>query len=214
VLLLCWVAVPIVFFWLWPVKGYQYLLPIAVPLAVLAGRTLASPRLVSRGLGAAGIAIVAVSLLVPTWNRVDAAGSGSFLAGSGGLPGGRETGRWIDANVPAGATFMTIGPSMANLVQFYGHRKAYGLSVSPNPLNRNPSYEPLKNPDRALRQDEIQYIVWDTFSASRSPSFSRKLLGYAKRFNGRAVHVAVLPAKSRSGRTAKKPAIVVYEVRP
>jgi hypothetical protein len=214
VLLLCWVAVPVVFFCLWPVKGYQYLLPIAVPLAVLAGRTLASPRLVHRGLGAAGITIVAVSLLVPTWDRVEGAGNGSFLAGSGGLPGGRETGRWIDANVPAGATFMTIGPSMGNLVQFYGHRKAYGLSVSPNPLNRNPSYEPLENPDRSLRQDEIQYVVWDTFSASRSPSFSRKLLGYAKRFNGRAVHLAVLPARSPSGRTVKKPAIVVYEVRP
>ena len=26
---------------------------------------------------------------------------------------------------------MTIGPSMANILQFYGHRKAYGLSVSP-----------------------------------------------------------------------------------
>ena len=214
VLLLCWVAVPVVFFQLWPVKGYQYLLPIAVPLAVLAGRALASPRLVSRGLAAACVAIVGVSLLVPTWDRVASAGTGSFLAGSGGLPGGRETGEWIDANVPEGSTFMTIGPSMANLVQFYGHRRAYGLSVSPNPLNRNPSYEPLPNPDRALRHDEIQYIVWDTFSASRSPSFSRKLLGYAKRYNGRAVHLASLPARSPSGRTVQKPAIVVYEVRP
>jgi Dolichyl-phosphate-mannose-protein mannosyltransferase len=214
VLLLCWVAVPVVFFQLWPVKGYQYLLPIAVPLAVLAGRTLASPRLVSRGLVAAGVAIVGVSLLVPSWDRVSSAGTGSFLAGSGGLPGGRETGEWIDANVPEGSTFMTIGPSMANLVQFYGHRQAYGLSVSPNPLNRNPSYEPLPNPDRALRHDEIQYIVWDTFSASRSPSFSRKLLGYAKRYNGRAVHLASLPARSSTGRTVQKPAIVVYEVRP
>ena len=67
---------------------------------------------------------------------------------------------------------MTIGPSMANLVQYYGRRSAYGLSVSPNPLNRNPSYEPLVNPDQALRDNEIQYVVWDTFSASRSPKFS------------------------------------------
>ena len=68
---------------------------------------------------------------------------------------------------------MTIGPSMANLVQYYGHRRAYGLSVSPNPLNRNPSYEPLPNPDQALRDNEIQYVVWDTFSASRSPKLLR-----------------------------------------
>jgi MFS family permease len=213
-LLVCWIAVPVAFFQLWPVKGYQYLLPVAVPLAVLAGRTLASRRLVSRGVAAAAVTIVGISLLLPTWDRVASAGAGGFLAGAGGLPGGRETGEWIDANVPEGASFMTIGPSMANLVQFYGHRKAYGLSVSPNPLNRNPSYEPLANPDRALRDDEIQYVVWDTFSAGRSPSFSRRLLGYAKRFNGRAVHAEVLPATGASGRTVKRPAIVVYEVRP
>ena len=35
-LLLCWIAVPVAFFQLWPVKGFQYLLPIAPPIAVLA----------------------------------------------------------------------------------------------------------------------------------------------------------------------------------
>ena len=42
-LLLAWIAVPVLFFTLWPVKGFQYLLPIGPPLAVLAGRTLARP---------------------------------------------------------------------------------------------------------------------------------------------------------------------------
>ena len=93
-------------------------------------------------------------LLLATVARIDAPDDGTALAGSGGLPAGREAGEWIDANVPEGSTFMTIGPSMANLVQFYGHRRAYGLSVSPNPLNRNPSYEPLPNPDQALRDSE------------------------------------------------------------
>jgi hypothetical protein len=103
---------------------------------------------------------------------------------------------------------------MANLVQYYGHRKAYGLSVSPNPLNRNPSYEPLLNPDRAIRQNELQYVVWDTFSAARSPGFSRKLLRYADRYNGRVVHAEVLQAETARGERAERPAIVVYEVRP
>jgi hypothetical protein len=213
-LLLCWIAVPVAFFQLWPVKGFQYLLPVAPALAVLAGRAL-SGRWASRPpLGVLATATVGVSLLVPTWNRIEGSARGSLLAGAGGLPGGREAGRWIDEHVPLGATAMTIGPSMANLVQYYGHRRAYGLSVSPNPLNRNPSYEPLTNPDQALRDNEVQYIIWDTFSASRSPKFSSRLLRYAARYNGRAVHSELLPAAGARGVTARMPAIVVFEVTP
>ena len=214
-LLLSWILVPVAFFQLWPVKGFQYLLPIAPPLALLAGHALSRlPSPSSRGLQALAGAIVALSLIVPAWERVEGRRPETFLAGSGGLPGGREAGEWIDDSVPKGSIFMTIGPSMANLVQYYGHRKAYGLSVSPNPLNRNPSYEPLINPDRAIRDNELQYLVWDTFSATRSPSFSEKLLGYADRYDGRIVHTQVLPATTALGESADRPAIVVFEVRP
>jgi 4-amino-4-deoxy-L-arabinose transferase-like glycosyltransferase len=213
-LLLCWIVVPVVFFQLWPVKGYQYLLPIAPALAVLAGRALSGRWASSPTFGVIATATVGVSLLIPTWNRIEGPTESSLLAGAGGLPGGREAGRWIDEHVPLGATAMTIGPSMANLVQYYGHRRAYGLSVSPNPLNRNPSYEPLANPDQALRDNEVQYIVWDTFSASRSPTFSDRLLRYAARYHGRAVHSELLRATGARGLTARRPAIVVFEVRP
>jgi Dolichyl-phosphate-mannose-protein mannosyltransferase len=214
-LLVSWIAVPVVFFSLWPVKGFQYLLPIAPPLAVLAGRALSRlPRPAGRGARSLGVAIVALSLLVPTWQRVQGARPDTFLAGSGGLPGGREAGKWIDENVPEGSAFMTIGPSMANLVRYYGRREAYGLSVSPNPLNRNPSYEPLINPDRAIRDSEVQYVVWDTFSAARSEGFSERLLEYVDRYDGRVVHTEVLPARTALGESADRPAIVVFGVRP
>ena len=214
-LLLSWIVVPVVFFQLWPVKGFQYLLPVAPAVAVLAGRALSRlPAPGRRGLQALAVAVVAVSLLVAAWDRVDGSRPDSFLAGSGGLPGGRETGEWIDDHAPAGAAFMTIGPSMANLVQYYGRRRAYGLSVSPNPLNRNPSYEPLVNPDRAIRDSELQYLIWDAFSAGRSGRFSDRLLAYADRYDGRVVHTEVLPARTRRGESVDRPAIVVFEVRP
>ena len=110
---------------------------------------------------------------------------------------------------------MTIGPSMANLVQYYGRRQAYGLSVSPNPLNRNPSYEPLVNPDRALRDNEIQYVVWDAFSASRSPEVlaqAAALRGPLRRPGGPQRGAAGHAALDRPDR--RRPAIVVFEVRP
>jgi hypothetical protein len=116
--------------------------------------------------------------------------------------------------VPRGAHLLTVGPSMANIIQFYGHRKAYGLAVSPNPLNRNPSYEPVMNPDKEIRSNELQYLVWDAYSGARSKFFSRSMLRFADRYHGRVVHTETVPTKTKEGRTVRKPVIVIYEVRP
>ncbi len=109
---------------------------------------------------------------------------------------------------------MTIGPSMANIIEFYGERIAYGLAVSPNPLHRNPSYEPVINPDLRFRTGEIQYVIWDSFSAARSPFFSDKLLAYAEKYKGRVVHTQAVSVPTAEGVTALKYIIVIYEVRP
>ena len=97
---------------------------------------------------------------------------------------------------------------MANIIGYYGHRQAYGLSVSPNPLHRNPSYEPVANPDYALRHGQMQFVVWDMWSAGRSSHFSKRLLTLARRFHSRVVHTEYVGAGA-----ARRPAIVVYAVR-
>jgi hypothetical protein len=140
--------------------------------------------------------------------------STSFLAGTGGVPGGREVGYWIQSNVPAEATFMTIGPSMANIIKFYGHRNAYGVSVSPNPLHRNPSYDPVYNPDYQIRMGDLQYLVWDSYSAERTSFFSDKMLFYVKKFNGRAVLTQTVPVTTPDGSIVQKPVIIIYQVHP
>jgi hypothetical protein len=235
-LLIAWIAIPTVFFQLWPVKGFQYLLPCAPAVAVLAAwaimRGLAEPRAAAAragaprarrhrllalrgpGVAAAAVAVTAVSLLVPAVHQIQPRKSLTFLAGSGGVPGGREAGRWIDKHVPEGARMLSIGPSMANIVQFYGRRKTFGVAVSPNPLHRNPAYEPLPNPDLLIRHNELQYLVWDAFSAARSPFFSRRILRYADRFHGRLIHSETIDVETGDGKTAKKPLISIYEVRP
>lgn len=239
-LLICWIAATVVVFELWPVKGYQYLLPVVAPVAVLAARGLLSvplpdrlvvprrrapalsrpvPRsLAGRDTGtlvrAAATAVVVVSLLVPTWLAVNRNDDATFLAGSGGVPGGREAGRWLAGHTPAGSRVLTLGPSMANILQYYGHRQCFGLSVSPNPLHRNPSYTPLPNPDSALRHNEMQYIAWDRFSAQRSTFFSESLLGLARRYHGRVVHSETVMGTDAHGGAVRVPVIVIYEVRP
>jgi hypothetical protein len=223
-LLLSWIVVPTVFFCLWPVKGYQYLLPIAPALAVLAGRAVAGwpaaarLRSMRRWPRRPAIAIPAVliagSLLAGSWSRISPSPSASLLAGAGGLPAGREAGQWIARNVPKGAELVTVGPSMGNVLAFYGGHRAYGLSVSPNPLNRNPSYTPLVNPDFAVREGQVQYAVWDAFSASRSPFFAQRLMRYVERYRGRLVHQETLPMRTPDGRTARRTAVAIYVMRP
>ena len=117
-------------------------------------------------------------------------------------------------HIPVGSTMLAIGPSMANILEFYGHRKVYGLSVSANPLRRNPVYEAVRNPDLMIRHNDIQYVVWDSFSASRSRFFADKILSYARRYNGRVVHSETLLVNSASGGKVRKPLIVIYGVRP
>ena len=223
-LLLCWIIVPTAFFQLWPTKGFQYLLPIAPPIAVLAGRAIARwwpedififTKRIARGwVKTSTVAVIAVSLLLSSIGLIRPATSGTFIAGTGGVPGGREAGEWVQTNIPVGATLMTIGPSMANILQFYGHRKAYGLSVSPNPLRRNPSYPPILNPDMQIRNGDIQYVVWDSFSAERSSFFSDGVLRFVKRYHGRVIHSQSVTVTLADGSTVEKPVVIIYEVRP
>lgn len=210
-LLLTWIGVPLVFYELWPVKGYQYLLPLAPAVVVLAGRALGALSRAPRDEDALGrlarvvvIGVVLASGAILSYSTITATPS-DFLAGAGPLPGGREAGRWVRTNVPRGAQLMAIGPSMANVVQFYGDRKVYGLSVSSNPHDRNPVYQPTPNPDLVFRNGRIQYVVWDAYSADRSSHASERLLRYVEKYHGRLVH---------EERAAGRRAIAIYEVRP
>jgi hypothetical protein len=223
-LLVPWIVVPVVFFQLWPTKGFQYLLPIALVIAVLAARVFAlwAPEVIRQTgrnlsfgwLRPAAVCVVVLTLAIPSWSQIQTVLSGQVLAGSGGVPGGREAGLWIGSNTPEGATLLTLGPSMANILQFYGHRKAYALSVSPNPLHRNPSYEPINNPDLQIRNNEVQYLVWDSFSASRSQYFSNNLLKFTRRYNGQIVYTKTVRVSNADGSATDTPVIVIYQVRP
>jgi len=234
-LLLAWILVPLAFFTIWPVKGFQYLLPAAPALAVLAGRTVGAlwalrggtepgstkpaaltvrrRRLGFTAAASACAAAAVVSLAVPTWQRITPSSSTAFLAGTGGLPGGRAAGQWIAANVPEGARLLGAGPSIANVLEFYGHHPVGALSVSTDPRNRNPVYVPVGNPDRAVRTGEYQYLVWDSYTARRSPYYAAELRKLIDGYHGVAVYTATVPVHTRDGDSAV-PVIVVYEVHP
>lgn len=232
-LLLAWLFVPIAFFEAWPVKGYQYLLPIAPALAILAARTIEAPwttwfgsrimrfRLDAQQLiGARALASIIVPLLLllslapTTMATVANTSAQGSLAGTGGLPGGREAGLWIRDHVPTGATFMTIGPTMSNLIEFYGQRHSLALSVSPNPLRRNPAYDPILNPDRAVQTLQIHYAAFDVWSASRSPFFTATLRRYIVKYHGQLVYEQHAVTRGADGTTGDQVVIQLYQLRP
>jgi hypothetical protein len=74
-------------------------------------------------------------------------------------------------------------------------------------------YEPVNNPDLAIRHNNVQYIVWDSFSAERSPFFSENLMKYTRRYNGHVVHSESVLVDTEAGKV-EKPVIVIYQVRP
>jgi hypothetical protein len=72
----------------------------------------------------------------------------------------------------------------------------------------------VSNPDLQFHSGELQYIVWDAFSASRSPAFATRLLGYVERFNGRVVHEETVAGTTPQGAATTVPIIRIYEVHP
>jgi hypothetical protein len=109
---------------------------------------------------------------------------------------------------------LTIGPSFANVIQFYGGRRARALSVSPNPLHRNPTYEPVLNPDLLLRTNAVQYLVYDSYSAARTPFFTKKLMALVKKYHGILVYEDDQPVRGGNGRLTRVPVVRIYAVHP
>jgi len=245
VLIVALCLVTIGFFELWPVKGFQYLIPVVTPTAILAALGVIW---LGTAVGAAYARVFRLPPRVATWGARTAVAAGSvallgigsvnvvaapaptllatdssdelihpaygFVAGTGGLKASRPVGTWIKAHTLPNSRFMTIGPSFANIIQFYGERRAVALAVSPNPLHRNPSYTPIENPDKAIKTGAIEYLVYDSYTASRTQFFTGKLLAYVAKYHGLLVYTDYQPIHHSDGTTGQAPVVLIYEVHP
>ena len=248
VLIVCLTVVVVAFFELWPVKGFQYLIPLVTPVALLAadglvsitdsliraskharfsrrlaiasaGLALVATSATALGIGSSGVIGTPAAAIVATDS--DQTGDPSttpagyaFTAGTGGLEASRPVGEWIRKNTLSDSEFLTIGPSLANIIQFYGKRRALALSVSPNPLHRNPTYQPVLNADLMLRTNAVQYLVYDSYSAARTPFFARRLMAFVHKYNGILVYADLQPVQQANGTTSYVPIVLIYEVHP
>src|SRR3954465_3522895 len=201
-LLLSWLAVFGAFFQFWPTKLLPYAIILVPAMAILGARGLVDLFLRVRerwstwvATGAAFVmALVVLGPMVgPAVRAGDVIRDSSFCGPFTtdvevqDFAGGRETGLWFADHTPTNAVALTMGPSLGNLVSFYGDRDFFALSVSPDPKLRNPAYRPIPNPHSEIRQLEVQYAVWDAYTADRSIGYSTRLMDYEAKYSGTAV---------------------------
>ena len=214
VLLLTWIAIPLLFFQLWPTKGFYYILPLIPAFVILGTSFLFTPFMMNLRHNKKIILFLIILIPFTTSSGISllfpSNGNTIYLAGSGGLPFAREAAQWIKENTPEGSVFMTIGPSMGNVIKFYANRDTLAISINPNPALHNPSYEPIINPDQMIKSGQINYIVYDMFSAARTQHFAEKVLHHANKFNGTLVYEDYKTYKNQYGETVTEPAILIY----
>ena len=172
------------------------------------------------------VCVLGVLLLTPlAWASLSLARSGPAEGGRLAhfgvsvqtFAGGRELGEWAKRDTPPNSMFLTLGPSLGNIISFYSERHFTALSVSPDLRNRNPAYVPIPNPDLALRTSAVDYVVWDKYSASRSTFTSKRLLRYVRSYAARPVFAVWGrdEQRLRSGTEippGESPRIIVYVV--
>jgi hypothetical protein len=202
-LLLSWLIVFGGFFQLWPTKLLSYAIILVPAMMLLGSRGIADAvRRLRAGhslqITAIATAVVATAIVVPMLGPTWRAGAVIRDRDFGGpfttdvevqdFAGGREMGTWFGDHTPSNATVLTMGPSIGNLVSFYGNRDFYALSISQDPKLRNPAYRPILNPDSEIRQMHVQYAVWDAYTADRAPFFSGRLMSYVFKYSGTPVY--------------------------
>jgi hypothetical protein len=218
-LLITWVAIPFVFFMLFPVKGYYYLVAL-VPACVLLGTSFLFSSWMKKIPYNTIIAYLFIPIIVLstsyTSDYILPQGEATrILAGSGGIPHAREAALWIKENVPEDSAFLTIHNSLANVIRFYSNHDAMSLNVNPDPGRRNPSYTPIINVDLMVLTDRIQYFVYDVNSAEMSLNLKKKseqLLNYVNKYNTEPIYTEYESFRTEDGRMITKPVVIIYAI--
>ena len=95
---------------------------------------------------------------------------------------------------------MTIGPTLSNVVQFYGQRIA-GPQREPEPVAPQPAYDPILNPDRSIQTLEDPLRRVGRLVGERSPFFADMLQRYIVKYHGRLVYQQHAVVRAADGKT-------------
>ena len=202
---LTWIAVVAGFYQLYPLKAFNYLLPVVPAVSLLTGRLLAglSLRVLPRAALAAALAVGLVACAAPEQRRV--LDDDSY----GGL---REAGRWLAAHAPRRAGVMTLSQGSAQYVfSFYQRQDAYPfgrfrlatvlpggqvVSAARTRDGSTPRDWIVFWPPRLIASGKVKYLVYYTGPLDDPPedsqivqtSTQRMFRSLIQRYDGRLVH--------------------------
>ena len=210
-LLLIWIAIPLILFHLLPIKGYNYLVSVIPPLVIIGSSIIFS---VIKKKQYQLIAAVLVILFIPISigitkefpiDRKEA------LPTEGPVPYVREAVKWLGENTSNESKVLTIHSSSANMVKFYANRDAIPIKT-----NKNPSYANLENADLAILNNKIDYLVYEPYISEKFPTLEKikdKMKKYIVRYNATLVF-AVYPENTHNEiRKTNEPMVSIYQLK-
>jgi 4-amino-4-deoxy-L-arabinose transferase-like glycosyltransferase len=215
-LLLSWLGIWLAFVQVYPLKAFNYLLPIVPAMSLLGARgvfgvveLIARRVSLRRGMPAAALRGMALALLLAIGLQAVGPVSRSIAASqSGGL---REAAEWLAANTSPSDGVMTISHGSAQYaLAFYARRDAYpfgrfrlatvlpgGVLVQPQvALKGTPRDWVIYWPPRLIEQGVVSYLVYYTSQPDDPPDMplvttetQRQFRQLIERYDGQLVHV-------------------------
>jgi hypothetical protein len=72
----------------------------------------------------------------------------------------------------------------------------------------------VTNPYLAVRICIFQYVVWEGYTAARTPFFAAEARRLVSKYHGVAVYTATIDVRTSSGADVPDPVFIVYKVHP
>lgn len=210
-LALATVLVPLVFFEIYPLKGFQFILPSIVAMSLLLGRFFSSllqrfhNRRVIPIIGGTLFLVLVLSLTIESTTVVE---YNAFYSGA------RELAYWVRDNTPDDAMFVTPLNGLANVIRYYSLKPAFPVLYL-GQVNPDPSV----NVDDLVAEGTIKYVIFDDYSTAILRPFSThslevrtKLIEYVEGYAGRLIHVHYVSAELPGQGEVQVPRACLYEL--
>lgn len=211
-MILIWIAIPLTMFHFLAVKGFAFVLPTIPAFVVLGISFLFSDWF--KKMPSYRVILVAIVPLIFLFSGPPAHYLLQIpdinLVGSGEEPHAREGALWIRENIPDGGQFLTLDTRTANVIKYYSNNDAFSLHA-----NENPAYTKVENPDLAILQGEIDYLVYEVYLAERFGYLKEEkseINELALKYNAIPIHTEYDSYLDKNGKNLIKPAIIIYSL--